>query len=191
MKNKRKPNGAESWRIEKYLKNAEKFNYPGSSLSNQAQESLHFATIDNKSLNNVKKWIKLTSATLAKNLNKKDTESIKSGEYNIENWINLINVKDIQSKNYRTIVKAKRKSNSSDSATKKKLEKAYKVKHNNSKKRSSSKKNKVKPANPRYQLSSYATHIKKPSDIEGKQHGLSTRDRSIKLVNFIDMTSIK
>ena len=69
----------------------------------------------------------------------KDSESIKSGEYKIENWINLINVKDIQNKNYRTIVKAKRKSISSDSATKKKLEKAYKVKHNNSKKRSSSK----------------------------------------------------
>ena len=33
--------------------------------------------------------------------------------------------------------------------------------------------------------------LNKVSDAEGKQNGLSTRDKSIKLVNFIDMASIK
>lgn len=56
--------------------------------------------------------------------------------------INLTNMKDSDSsKHYKTFLKIKRKSVCSDSdQTNKHIDNAYKVKHNNSKKRSNSKK---------------------------------------------------
>lgn len=51
---KKKAKGAESCRIEKYLKNVEKFTYPGSSLSTHMPDGVQFATIDSKRLSTSK-----------------------------------------------------------------------------------------------------------------------------------------
>lgn len=80
-KRKNKTRGPESWRIEKYIKNAEKFNYPGSSLSINDRDSVQFATIDNKKVKLFKKSKNVSITNVSKKIKqRKDTESIKSGK---------------------------------------------------------------------------------------------------------------
>lgn len=156
----KKRKGAESCRIEKYLKNVEKFNYPGSSLSILNQDSTHFATIDSHNIKIFKKNKKVNISNLSKKIKKRqDTESIKSGEYQVDSVINLTNCKVIEKHSLQNFVKIKRNSETSDSTQMKKFEKAYKVKHNNSKKRSNSK-SKPKQIKAKYQLSSYVEKVK-------------------------------
>ena len=91
-KRKNKARGPESCRIEKYMKNVNKFNYPSSSLSIQDKDSTQFATIDSKKIKMSKKNKKMNISNLSKKIkSRKDTESIKSGEYLMDNGINLTN----------------------------------------------------------------------------------------------------
>lgn len=181
--------GAESCRIEKYLKNADKFNYPGSSLSMQNTDSMQFATIDSTKIKIFKKN-KLTNMTnLSKKIRKrKDYSSVKSGEYNVDGILNLGNWAIKGQPSLKDFLKSKRKSLSTDISQSKELGKVYKVKHNNSKKRSSSKNKSKTKSKPKYKLSSYVEKIKKPRDCSFKNKNLSTREKhSRKLSNFIDM----
>jgi hypothetical protein len=84
-KKKKKGKGAESCRIEKYLKNADKFSYPGSSLSIHNQDSKQFATIDSSKVKIFQKNKLVNISNLSKNIKKrKDLSSVKSGEYQMD-----------------------------------------------------------------------------------------------------------
>lgn len=173
-KPKNKSKGPESWRIKKYIKNVEKFNYPGSSLSIHGNDSKQFMTIDNKKIKQIKEAV-----------------SIKSGEYQMDANNSLKNwVSSDSNKNYKTFLKIKRKSLNPDTSQVKKIDKVYKVKHNNSKKRNNSKK-KVKNGEPKYSISSYAGTLKDSSNYQSKKKGLSSRDQAIKFTKIFDINSIK
>lgn len=84
-------------------------------------------------------------------------------------------------------MKTKRKSLSSEKVPAKKYEKAYKVKHNNSKKRQSTSKSKSKGAIPKYQLSNYAEMLQNTAKIETKGSGFISKDKTTKLSNIFDL----
>lgn len=170
--------GAESCRIEKYLKNAEKFSYPGSSLSIQHPESTQFATIDSNKMKIFKKNKIINNTNISKKIKKKKKyiSSMKSGEYQMSTEINLTNCKNFD----RVGVKGLSKS------------KCIPVKSNppnNSKKRSSSK-SKSKGAKAKYQLSTYSVKAKKASKGDPGLNGLSTREKSSKLSNLFDFNLV-
>lgn len=122
---------------------------------------------------------------------RKDTESIKSGEYLMENNINIINCKEPNvNHNYKSFLKVKRKSLHTDASAVKKIDQTYKVKHNNSSKRSNSKK-KNKGGASNYNMSTYAVMFKDSSNNTVKKKGLSTRGQVVKLSNIIDMNSLR
>ena len=111
----KKRKGAESWRIEKYLKNVEKFSYPGSSLSIQHQDSTQFATIDSNKMKIFKKNKIINTTNLSKKIKKrKETKKFKSGEYQLGSEINITNCKDYERLNLKGFLKTKRKSTTSD-----------------------------------------------------------------------------
>lgn len=187
-KKNKKRKGAESCRIEKYLKNAEKFHYPGgSSQSIHNQDSTHFATIDSNKVKILKKNKIINTSNLSRKIKKrKEIDSIKSGEFQMENTdINLSNVKNFENINIKALMTSKRKSLSSEQIPVKKYEKVYKVKHNNSKKRPVSK-SKSKGPKPKYQLSSYAEMLQNKSKIESKGSGLIPKDNIFKLSHIFD-----
>ena len=187
----KKRKGAESCRIEKYLKRAEKFSYPGSSLSILNQDSTQFATIDSNKIKVFKKNKIINASNLNKKIkNRKEIQSIKSGEYNMDGEINLTNVKNFEKMKIKSLMKSKRKSLTSEASLgqvpKPPAEKVYKVKHNNSKKRSSSK-SKSKGPKPKFPLSSYAEKLKKSSKLSQEKKGLSTRESGHKLSHIFDV----
>lgn len=135
VKKAKKRKGAESCRIEKYLKNAKKFLHPGNSLagitndglrstasksnhksdlntlSMNNQDSAQFATIDSTKIKIFKKNKRMNISNLSKKIKKKKaTDKIKSGEYQMETNINLTNCKDGDKPNYKLLIQNKRKS---------------------------------------------------------------------------------
>lgn len=116
VKKGKKRKGAESCRIEKYIKNAQKFLQPGNSLhvvtqdnirstksksnhksdlntlSVHNQDSAQFATIDSTKIKIFKKNKRMNISNLTKKIKKKkNIEKITSGEYQMDSDINLTN----------------------------------------------------------------------------------------------------
>lgn len=105
----------------------------------------------------------------------------------LEGGINLLDCKEPDLQNYNTYINTKRKSSFGETAQKKHMDKVYKVKHNNSKKRSTSK-SKSKQIEPKYQLSNYVAKLKTQKG--HKRKGLSTRDQCIKLSHMVDLNTM-
>ncbi|CAI2385207.1 unnamed protein product [Moneuplotes crassus] len=171
--------GAESCRIEKYLKNAEKFSYPGSSLSIQHAESTQLSTIDSKKMKIFQKNKIFNSTNLSKMIKKKKySRKMKSGEYRLGSEINLTNCKNYDRVKIKGLFKSKC------------IPVKTALPHNNKRKSSSKSKSKSKGPKVKYQLSSYAVKLKKGAKKDPSLNGLSTREKSSKVSHIFDFNLV-